>query len=271
MLALPDVHDRPLIDYDEATGGDRHISPRMPAMIAVPTTAGTGSEVGRSAVVTLDANKRKTVIFSPYLQPSVAILDPKLTTTLPAAAHRHDRLRRPVPLHRGVPGPRRPPALRRHRPRRDPAHRGANLRRAFQTPDDIEARGAMQKAAMMGAVAFQKGLGAGQALAHPLANSCGIQQGLGKALCLPAVVDFNAPATPERLRAVAEALGVTDLAAGLRQLRGELGLPSGLREAGVNEDLIPSLAAEAAEDASIRTNPRPCGREELLGMYRASL
>jgi 4-hydroxybutyrate dehydrogenase len=270
MLALPDVHDRPLIDYDEATGGDRHISPRMPAMIAVPTTAGTGSEVGRSAVVTLDANKRKTVIFSPYLQPSVAILDPKLTTTLPprlTATTGFDALSHCIEAYL---------ALGDH-PLCDAIALGgirligANLRRAFQTPDDIEARGAMQKAAMMGAVAFQKGLGAGQALAHPLANTCGIQQGLGKALCMPAVVEFNAPAAPERLRAVAEALGVADLAAGLRQLRGELGLPSGLREAGVKEDLIQGLAAEAAEDASIRTNPRPCGREELLGMYRASL
>jgi alcohol dehydrogenase class IV len=129
----------------------------------------------------------------------------------------------------------------------------------------------MLKAAMMGAVALQKGLGAGQALAHPLANDRGIQQGLAKALCLPAVAAFNAAAAPDRVRAVAAALGVDDLGEGLRRLRADLGLPGGLREVGVAEGDLDALAARAAEDASIRTNPRPCGREELLDIYRSSL
>lgn len=274
MRALPGVHDRPLVDYDEATGGERYISPRMPAMIAIPTTAGTGSEVGRSAVVTLEANQRKTVIFSPYIQPSVAILDPKMTATLPprlTATTGFDALSHCIEAYL---------ALGDH-PLCDAIALGgvrligANLRRAYQTPDDLQARSAMQKAAMMGAVAFQKGLGAGQALAHPLANDRGLQQGLAKALCLPAVIEFNAPASQQRIDHVAEAFGVSasvrGLVEGLKQLRAELGLPGGLHEMGVTEHTLDALATKAAEDASLRTNPRPCGHEELLGMYRASL
>ncbi|MCS6902321.1 MAG: iron-containing alcohol dehydrogenase [Myxococcales bacterium] len=270
MRALPDVHERPLLDYDEAIGGERHISPRMPAMIAVPTTAGTGSEVSRSAVVTLEANRRKTVISSPYLQPSVAILDPKMTIGLPprlTATTGFDALSHCIEAYL---------ALGDH-PLCDAIALGGlrllaeSLQRAYHAPADLQARGAMLKAAMMGAVALQKGLGAGQALAHPLANDRGIQQGLAKALCLPAVVSFNAVAVPERIQAVAGALGVEDLGEGLRKLRRELDLPHGLREVGVAEGDLADLATRAAEDASIRTNPRPCGREELLDMYLSSL
>lgn len=274
MLALPGVHDRPLIDYDEATVGEQHISSRMPAMIAIPTTAGTGSEVGRSAVVTLEANKRKTVIFSPYLQPSVAILDPKMTATLPprlTATTGFDALSHCIEAYL---------ALGDH-PLCDAIALGGirmigeNLRRSYQIPEDLQARSAMQKAAMMGAVAFQKGLGAGQALAHPLANDQGLQQGLAKALCLPAVIEFNAPLSQQRIDAVAEAFGVSGgvqgLVGGLKQLRTDLGLPGGLREVGVEEQALEILAAKAAEDASLRTNPRPCGVRELLELYRESL
>jgi alcohol dehydrogenase class IV len=274
MRALPDVHDRPLLDYDEATGGERYISPRMPAMIAIPTTAGTGSEVGRSAVVTLDANQRKTVIFSPHLQPSVAILDPRMTATLPprlTATTGFDALSHCVEAYLTLCDHPLCDAIALGGVRLI----GAHLRRAFQTPDDLGARGAMQKAAMMGAVAFQKGLGAGQALAHPLANDRGLQQGLAKALCLPAVVEFNSPVSQERILHLAEAFGVEPSVAafvdGLKQLRADLGLPGGLREVGVTEHTLDALAIKAAEDASVRTNPRPCGRDELLGMYRASL
>src|SRR6266542_4199170 len=78
------AHEKPLLEYDDATGGDQHITANVPPMLALPTTAGTGSEVGRSGVVTLEANRRKTVIFSPHLMPSVAILDPELTKSMPA-------------------------------------------------------------------------------------------------------------------------------------------------------------------------------------------
>lgn len=274
MRALPGVNERPLVDYDEATDGVRHISSRMPPLIAVPTTAGTGSEVGRSAVVTLDCNGRKTVIFSPYLQPTVAILDPHLTATLPArltATTGFDALSHCVEAYL---------SLGDH-PMCDAVALGglrligASLRRAFREPGDLGARGAMMKAAMMGAVAFQKGLGAGQALAHPLSADHGMQQGLAKALCLPAVVEFNAAVCGERVADVAQALGVSGGAAGLiealRSLRSELGLPGGLREAGVAEGALGALADKAAEDASVRTNPRACGRAELLALYQASL
>src|SRR6185295_12870711 len=83
LKARPGVHDRPLVEYDDATGGDQYITSNVPPMLAIPTTAGTGSEVGRSGVVTLDANHRKTVIFSPYLLANAAIIDPELTRSMP--------------------------------------------------------------------------------------------------------------------------------------------------------------------------------------------
>jgi alcohol dehydrogenase class IV len=128
---------------------------------------------------------------------------------------------------------------------------------------------------MMGAVAFQKGLGACHSLAHPLSNLCRLHHGLANALCLPAVVDFNASVAEARLAEVACALGTEAssraLSAKLRQLRTELGLPDSLRAAGVKEDQLEPLADGAIEDACHRSNPRPCSRADMLHLYQASL
>ena len=196
--------------------------------MAIPTTAGTGSEVGRSGVVTLDANHRKTVIFSPYLLPNVALLDPALTVSMPphiTAATGFDALTHCLEAY---------VSLGDH-PMADAIALGGMklcakyLSRAVSHPADLEARGAMMKAAMMGAVAFQKGLGACHSLAHPLSNIAGLHHGLANALCLPAVVEWNGAAVPDRFIEPALALGAAPtasaLAEKLRQLRGELGAP----------------------------------------------
>jgi len=190
LIALAVTHHRPLADYDDAVDGGRFIGPNVPPIVTIPTTAGTGSEVGRSGVVTLAATGRKTVIFSPYLLAKVALLDPELTRSMPArvtAATGFDALTHCLEAFC---------ALGDH-PMADAIAIGglelcaAHLARAVEHGDDLAARGGMMKAAMMGAVAFQKGLGACHSLAHPLSSEKGMHHGLANALCLPAVIELN--------------------------------------------------------------------------------
>jgi alcohol dehydrogenase class IV len=273
LVRLGIHHTRPLVDYDDATGGDRFITDNVPPMIAIPTTAGTGSEVGRSGVVTLDANHRKTVIFSPFLMANAAILDPAMTKSMPAhvtAATGFDALTHCLEAY----------VAKGDHPMADGiALEGlrlvaAHLERATSHGDDLEARGGMMKAAMMGAVAFQKGLGACHSLAHPLSSECGLHHGLANALALPAVVAWNGEVAGERLARVATILGgaasVSGCVEALRRVRKAIGLPEGLGAAKVPRDKLPRLADLAHEDACHQLNPRPCTRGDLLNLYEAS-
>ncbi|HEX7665303.1 MAG TPA: iron-containing alcohol dehydrogenase [Polyangiaceae bacterium] len=274
LIALMTTHDRPLVDYDDATGGDQFITSNVPPIITIPTTAGTGSEVGRSGVVTLEANHRKTVIFSPYLLAKVAILDPELTKSMPArvtAATGFDALTHCLEAYC---------SLGDHPMADGIALEGLDLVakylvRATKNPDDLEARGGMLKAAMMGAVAFQKGLGATHSLAHPLSSEKGLHHGLANALCLPAVVEFNEAAIPEKLAKIKSILDPKNqsktLADALRAIRKDLGLPEGLGAEGVTKADIPKLADKAIEDACHRSNPKPTTRDDLAKLYEASL
>ncbi|HLK39077.1 MAG TPA: iron-containing alcohol dehydrogenase [Polyangiaceae bacterium] len=272
LIALKVTHDRPLADYDDAVDGGRFIGPTVPPIVTVPTTAGTGSEVGRSGVVTLETTGRKTVIFSPHLLAKVALLDPELTRSMPprvTAATGFDALTHCLEAYC---------SLGDH-PMADAIALGglelcaAHLAQAVERGDDLAARGGMMKAAMMGAVAFQKGLGACHSLAHPLSSEKGLHHGLANALCLPAVVEFNesaAHAKLERIRGVLEPRAGSCSGA-LRDLRKRVGLPEGLRSEGVTEADVPRLADKAVEDACHRSNPRPVTRDQLAALYRASL
>lgn len=274
LIALMTTHDRPLVDYDDATGGDQYITSNVPPIVTIPTTAGTGSEVGRSGVVTLEANHRKTVIFSPNLLAKVAILDPELTTTMPArvtAATGFDALTHCLEAYC---------SLGDHPMADGIALEGLDLVakylvRATKSPNDLEARGGMLKAAMMGAVAFQKGLGATHSLAHPLSSEKGLHHGLANALCLPAVVEFNEAVIPEKLAKIKSILdpksASRSLADALRAIRKDLGLPDGLAAEGVTKADIAKLTDKAIEDACHRSNPRPTTREDLAKLYEASL
>ncbi|MGH7272118.1 MAG: iron-containing alcohol dehydrogenase [Polyangiaceae bacterium] len=272
LIALKVTHDRPLADYDDAVDGGRFVSADVPPIIAIPTTAGTGSEVGRSGVVTLASTGRKTVIFSPHLLAKVAILDPELTRSMPArvtAATGFDAITHCLEAFCSV----------GDHPMADAIALGglelcaANLERAFEHGEDLAARGAMMKAAMMGAVAFQKGLGACHSLAHPLSSEKGLHHGLANALCLPAVVEFNEGAAHDKLERVRALLDpmARSCAAALRALRERVGLPAGLRSEGVSEADIPLLSEKAIEDACHKSNPRPVTRDDLGALYRASL
>ena len=147
------------------------------------------------------------------------------------------------------------------------------LARAVEKGDDIEARGAMMKAAMMGAVAFQKGLGACHSLAHPLSSEKGMHHGLANALCLPAVVEHNESVIPERLDRVRRTLDDKAKSAkeAVAALRAKLGLPGGLAAEGVTKADIPKLADKAFEDACHRSNPKPVTRDDLARLYELSL
>ena len=272
LIALKTTHERPLVDYDDATGGDRFIGANVPPMITIPTTAGTGSEVGRSGVVTLAATGRKTVIFSPHLLAKAAILDPELTRTMPprvTAATGFDALTHCLEAYC---------SLGDH-PMADAIALGGLelcakfLARVVDDGNDLDARGAMMKAAMMGAVAFQKGLGACHSLAHPLSSEKGLHHGLSNALCLPAVVEFNESVIADRLdrvRAILDPKAKT-AAAAVRDIRKRIALPDGLAKEGVTKADIPKLADKAIQDACHRGNPRPTTRDDLAHLYEASL
>lgn len=279
LVRLLASHPPPLGEYAELVGGDEKITEPMPPMVALPTTAGTGSEVGRSAVVTMEDTGKKTVFFHPDLIPNVAILDPALTVTLPphtTAATGFDALTHCIEAYC---------ALGDHPMADAIAFAGIDLvaehlPQAVENGEDLEARGAMLKAAMMGSVAFQKGLGTCHSLAHPLSAEHGLHHGLANALCLPAVLDFNRSAVPDKIARIARRLRARgddtetlafECSGSVRALRRRVALPEGLAEAGVDEEALPRLAALAFEDPCHQLNPRPCDKDDMLALYKASL
>jgi alcohol dehydrogenase class IV len=271
LIALRAKCSLPFEQLDDAIDGGVHIPADVPPLITVPTTAGTGSEVGRSGVLTVRSTGRKTVIFSPRLLAKVAILDPELTVSMPkgvTAATGFDALTHCVEAYLAT----------GDHPLADAIALGGielvaqHLLTAVETPNDLEARGAMMKAAMMGAIAFQKGLGACHSLAHPLSSEHGLHHGLANALCLPAVIAFNTSAVPERVRRVGALLGnEKDAAQAIAGLRARVGINAGLAGSGIKEEHLLPLAKKAFEDACHRSNPRPCTEQDLLELYRASL
>jgi 4-hydroxybutyrate dehydrogenase len=271
LIALRAVCSLPFEQLDDAIDGGVHVPANVPPVITVPTTAGTGSEVGRSGVLTVRSTGRKTVIFSPRLLARAAILDPEMTVSMPkgvTAATGFDALTHCIEAYL---------ALGDH-PLADAIALGGieltaqNLEQAVAEPNDLTARGGMMKAAMMGAIAFQKGLGACHSLAHPLSSEHGLHHGLANALCLPAVIAFNAVAVPERVRRIGALLGnEADAAKAVAALRARVGINGGLAGSGLRDEQLVPLAKKALEDGCHRSNPRSCTEADLLELYRASL
>jgi len=282
IIGLMTTHVRPLADYDDNTGGDRLIGPDIPPIIAIPTTAGTGSEVGRSGVITLKETGRKTVIFSPYLMPSVALCDPELTRSLPrhiTAATGADALTHNIEAY----------LAKGFNPMCDgiALHGTALVYRYLPTAvwngeGDIDARGQMMIAASMGATAFQKGLGATHSLAHPLSTIAGVPHGLANAILLPHVLRFNAETVPERLRDVGIAMGLDIVSQSAQEASSttvdvierflkDIGIPTHLSEAGVDPELLPMLVPKALEDGCHLLNPRPCTGDDLRMLYEEAM
>ena len=275
------THPFPLEQYDDILDGAARIKPNVPPMIAIATTAGTGSEVGRSTVIILEATDRKTVIFSPHLMPNVALADPELTLGMPpkiTAGTGLDALTHNVEAYL---------ALGYHPLCDAIALQGArlaiqNLSRVVHNGNALDARSNMMMAAMMGAVAFQKGLGAVHSLAHPLSSIAHLHHGTTNGILLPHVLEFNRSVTEDRLRDLAVAMeldgtqgsaseAATALIERLRRLLPEVGIPETLGALGVGRDLIPLLAKKAMEDACHQSNPRPCTEADMIALYEKAL
>lgn len=267
-IRLKATHPLDLFEYDDNIGGDAKITANLPPYIAIATTAGTGTEVGRSTVITLAATNRKTVIFSPHLIPSLAVDDPELTVDMPAkitAGTGMDAFTHNVEAY----------LSKGFQPICDAIALGGaklaseNLPRVMLDPRDIESRGNMLLASIMGAIAFQKGLGATHSLAHPLSSEFGMHHGTTNAVLLPAVLEFNRAAVGERMHDLARQFG-SDPVERVRELNRICGISPRLRDHGIPEDALEMLAGKAIEDGCHLLNPRPCTREDLLDLYRAA-
>jgi hypothetical protein len=261
------VHEPPLARYAAVEGGVARITGPLPPMIAAPTTAGTGSEVGRGAVIIM-ADGRKLGVLSPLLLPSLAVCDPALTYGLPplltaatgldALAHCLETFMAPA-----VNPPADAIAL-------DGLARGYGaLRRAVADGRDRQARWDMMMAALEGAMAFQKGLGAVHALSHPLGALKGLtlHHGTLNAVLLPAVLRFNRAAIGPKWDRLAVLLGGAPDEQ-VARLNGDLGLPPGLGAMGVSAAALPAVAAAAMKDHCHATNPRRASEAEYFALLQ---
>ncbi|MCT4657038.1 MAG: iron-containing alcohol dehydrogenase [Cohaesibacter sp.] len=275
LIAFQADQTRPIWDFEDI--GDwwtRADADAIYPNIAIPTTAGTGSEVGRAGVLTNSESHVKKIIFHPKMLPSIVICDPELTTGMPqmitvgtgmdAFIHSLEAYSSPHyhPMSQGI-------ALEGMRLAWE------NLPKVAKDPNDIEARGHMMASAAMGATAFQKGLGAMHALSHPIGAVFNTHHGMTNAIVMPAVLKFNRPAIEERIDALARYLdiegGFDGFFAALMKLSEELGVPKKLSEIGVTADRIPDLAAMAIEDPSCGGNPLPLTLEAATKLLEESI
>ncbi len=271
-VAILATHPGRLADYATIYGGSPKITAQVAPLIAIPTTAGTGSEVARGAIVILD-DGHKLGFHSWHLVPKTAICDPELTVGLPpklTAATGMDAVAHCIEtyLSNAVNPPADAIAF-------DGLERAiAHLERAVADGADREARWNMMSASMQGAMAFQKGLGAVHSLSHALGGlPVGPHHGTLNAVLLPEVVKFNEAAVPARVHAVAGVFGRQDgagLADAIRALNARLGLPPGLAAMGIGRDTYDYVADNALKDHCHGTNPRAATREDYLRMLAAS-
>ncbi len=259
MVAFMSGQTRPVWDFEDIGDWWTRADPDgIAPIIAVPTTAGTGSEVGRASVITNSETHVKKIIFHPKVLPSVVIADPELTVGMPKAitagtgldafAHCVEAFSSPHyhPMSQGI-------ALEGMRLVIE------NLPRAYTDGTDLEARANMMSAAAMGATAFQKGLGAIHALSHPVGAVYGTHHGTTNAVCMPAVLRLNAPEIAARFDRAAGYLGIAGGFAGfqsfVQEFNDSLGIPRRLSEMGVGTDRIDELTRMALDDPSCGGNP----------------
>ncbi len=273
-VALLATHPGRLVDYVMMLGGAAKITPSVAPVIAVPTTSGTGSEVGRGALITLE-DGRKLGLVSPNLIPKRAICDPELTLGLPPALTAATGMDAMTHCIETFLSPRvNPPA---DAIALDGAQRAARwIERATEDGSDRDARWNMMMASMMGAMAFQKGLGAVHGMSHPLGaiRELGLHHGTLNAVILPAVLRYNDGHVGDKYARLRQTLGLPagyDLAVYIEKLNARLKLPAGLRAMGVNEAMVPKLAEEAVKDHCTGTNPRPVDRAAYERLFMAAM
>lgn len=270
-VALLATHDGDLAHYAAIEGGVEKIGPVAP-LIAVPTTAGTGSEVGRAALLTLQ-DGRKVGIISPHIIPKIAVCDPELTFGLPpmlTAATGLDAISHCIETYLS---PKLNPVAEAIG--LDGLVRAVNsIEKVVEDGSDTHARSEMMMASLQGGLSFQKGLGAIHGLSHPLGGlgHVNLHHGTLNAIFLPPVLEFNEVACEEKYNVMRERLQLTSetsLAEFFADLNLRLGLPVTLKEIGVlNEDLSP-VAEAAVLDHSTPTNPRACAKEDYLQLLGA--
>ncbi|MEM6440107.1 MAG: iron-containing alcohol dehydrogenase [Pseudomonadota bacterium] len=274
-VALAVTHDGDLLGYTAGLGGARKIGPVAP-LIAVPTTAGTGSEVSSGAVITMD-NGEKLILASRHLTPRVALCDPSLTLGLPprlTAATGMDAVTHCVEslLSPWV----NPPADAVACDGLERSLRDGHLLRAVRDGSDADARWHMMMAATEGAMAFAKGLGA----VHSMSHACGadkelrLHHGTLNAVLLPTVLDFNRDHVSDKVVRLNGAMGLkpdADPADYFRRLNVEMGMPKNLGEMGIRREAIPDLAEHASKDICNATNPRPCSADAFQALFEIAL
>jgi alcohol dehydrogenase class IV len=277
MIALMAHQRKDLSVWDLEDIGDwwtRADASKIAPVIAVPTTAGTGSEVGRAGVLTNSATHKKKIIFHPGLMPKVTICDPALTVGMPkfitagtgmdALAHCLEAYCSPFyhPMSQGI-------ALEGMRLVLE------NLPRVYAAADDLMARANMMSAAAMGAVAFQKGLGAIHSLSHPVGAVYNTHHGTTNAVVMPMVLDFNRGAIEERIGRAADYLGITGGYAGfherIMELRATLNIPANLSAMGVEYARLDELTDMALEDPSCGGNPVEMTRANTRALFDACM
>jgi alcohol dehydrogenase class IV len=267
-------HREDLFKYDDLIGGDVFVISEVPHFITIPTTAGTGSEVGRSAIIADDVTHQKKILFSPKLLAKIIFADPLLTMELPpfvTAATGMDALTHNMeaylvnmvhPMCDGI------------------ALQGISLihqslEKAVNAPD-LESRSKMLIASLMGAVAFQKGLGVVHSLAHPLSSLLDTHHGLANAVNIPYGMEFNIEGSEEKFKRMAQVLELTDqegtaVVKYLFALNDKINIPHHLKDIGVKEEHIETLATLAVADFAHPNNPRPVSREHFRELYRKAL
>jgi hypothetical protein len=270
-IALMVEHPGDLFDYEDGRPDARPIEGRIPYWVAIPTTAGTGSEVGRSAVISDDATHVKKIVFSPRLLARAVFADPELTLGLPAkvtAATGMDALTHCIeaylakdyhPICDGI-------ALEGLR------LAASALPRCVEAPKDLEARSSMLMASMMGAIAFQKGLGLVHSCAHALSTVADLHHGFANGLMIDHALPFNIPAVPERFRTMARMIGLEEetpeaFVRWLEALKSRVGIPARLSGAGIEKAQLGTLPDLAFQDTCHLNNPRPCTAEDFRRIY----
>ncbi|MDX1513979.1 MAG: iron-containing alcohol dehydrogenase [Gammaproteobacteria bacterium] len=275
-IAMMVGQDRPLFDFEDREDWWTRVKvDGMAPVVAVPTTSGTGSEVGRASVITDERDHTKKIIFHPKMLPAIVIDDPELTVGLPAPitaavgmdalSHNLEAFCSPVyhPMAQGV------------------ALEGMRLIRewlpvACAEGDNLMARAQMQVASTMGATAFQKGLGAMHAMSHPCGAVLNTHHGLTNAVVMPYVVVFNHAEIEDKLTTLARYLGLDNpsfdsVLRWILELREQIGIPDTLADIGVLDEHVETLAPMAEKDPSAATNPVPLTKDNLADLFHKAI
>ncbi|HEY8661944.1 MAG TPA: iron-containing alcohol dehydrogenase [Hanamia sp.] len=273
-LVLRINHREDLFKYDDLIGGDVYVTNEVPHFITIPTTAGTGSEVGRSAIISDEVTHQKKILFSPKLLAKIVFADPLLTMELPSfitAATGMDALthnmeaflaKMPHPMCDGI-------ALE------GISLINQSLEKAVNHPD-LESRSKMLIASLMGAVAFQKGLGVVHSLAHPLSSLLDTHHGLANAVNIPYGMQFNIKGFEHKFKRIARTLELKEengegVVQYLFDLNSKINIPHKLADIGVKPEHIETLADLATADFAHPNNPKPVTREDFKQLYLNAL